>query len=105
MTQDIQVANWDGKRVSEACQVYVTDITKVVERCRGIDILAALGHQRERRILLPGPVAAHVRVCKVVEADWLDVYNIDELTQSSGANNLSQSLGIRGISEDLKVNT
>ena len=83
----------------------MTDFTQALERCTKFDVLAALGHQRERRILLPGPVAAHVRVCKVVEADWLDVYNIDELTQSSGANNLSQSLGIRGISEDLKVNT
>ena len=78
----------------------MTDITQAVERCTKFDVLAALGHQRERRVLLSGPVAAHIRVREVVESNRFDVYDVDELTQGSGTNDLSQGLGIRRIAEN-----
>jgi len=48
------------------------------------DPLATLCHKRKRALTFPLPIPSHIRVCKMVVSNGLDLDNIDQFAKSSG---------------------
>ena len=59
------------------------------------DPLATLRHERKRAFTFPLPIPSHVRVCKMVVANGLDLHDIDQFTKSSRTNYLSYDSAVR----------
>ena len=63
-------------------------------------LLATLGHQRERTLVLFVPVAAYEGMGEMIISYGFDVYDINKLTQFSGAYNFVDFFKIGSISQD-----
>lgn len=65
-----------------------------------VDIMAALCHETERRLLLVAPVAAHKRVREMLLPDGLEVLDVFDLAEDAGADDFLDGAIVGRVAED-----
>ena len=65
-----------------------------------VDIVAALGHQRETSRRFVSPITSDVRMCEMLPAYGLEVLDVDDLAEDAGRDRLPDRGVIGRVTED-----